>query len=240
MKRAIQFFLLLLLIAGMESCGTKPAGQAKRTILYFLPDCTEATGDRKSMVPTQWCTDRIVADGGYGSVYLKQINAASLSKEMTVTIRAREDGEEDYSYQDETDDFATKLDSAFSIYLAKTSGSSNSCIYRAVCQSANDMAAMKADKKIMVLMSDGVENSLDGNFYKLPQEPTDAEINAIVTKLEATGITLPDNSGIEMIILFDPQNDLKRSNDFNKSMKIWHKLFEKHGIQYTEKANLTI
>ena len=110
----------------------------------------------------------------------------------------------------------------------------NSILYQPIAKGINRLASSKADEKILIILSDMIENSGCGNFYRA----TAQNYPKIIADLIACSkITITPNSGVKVIVLFRT-NSPEKDKYFVKSMEIWDILFQKAGIKYEVLPNL--
>lgn len=110
----------------------------------------------------------------------------------------------------------------------------NSILYGPITKAINRLATSKADEKTLIILSDMIENSECGNFYKA----TACNYTKIIADLIlCSRVTLTPNSGVKVIVLFQTTSP-EKDKEFTKSMEIWDILFKKAGITYEILPNL--
>ncbi len=223
---------MLMIFSACTNHDTKPY----RSEITIMIDNTEESGDRSSMLPQDELWKLLNPDTQKhqeGSIHFVHINNVSLNQEKTIEIFAEDDDATRLQKKRAREKFVRSLDSAYKYFLAPSTGTESSTIYRSVCRELNQFNKSNADHKVLIIMSDMIEFSSDGDFYHI----TPNSVSSVIEKLSKVS-TLPNGSkNMEVIILFQPQNEVTDAK-FNNAMLVWDKLFADHGISFTVKANL--
>lgn len=182
----------------------------------------------------------------YGSVTFTDINDVSMNRIQTVKLAEPlpyKDGltalmkkMQKEANQKELINSFIKVSELYKTFIEKNSREEkkNSILYGPITKGINRLATSKADEKTLIILSDMIENSDCGNFYKA----TERDYPKIISDLIACSrVTLAQNSGIKVIILFRTTSP-EKDKQFTKSMDIWDLLFKKANIQYEVKPNL--
>jgi len=227
MKNLIIF--LAALSALMMSCGHND--NTTRTKIMILVDNTEKCADSKEdMISSQSIVDLI---GFHGELTWKQINAVSLNTETNLSLEMPS-GATHRKVIKTLEPFVKKLDEQRKAFLGPTAGTENSSIWKPVCESIQELEKSNADNKVLVIVSDMIEFSSNGNFYK-SQKFGDVKKHLI----DSSGVSLPQNSQVKVIILYNPLGNAKAESKFNRAMEeYWKPLFEEAGIEYEVQPNL--
>ena len=227
--------LMLLVAVGMGSCKESVAPSAKKTVIDVLIDNTEESAGRSTICPEANLKNALYGDGnGYGTILFRGLNSVALGKEETVNFTPRMSGETDMQYTDRQAEFDATMDSCYKRYMGPSKGDSFSRLYKPVCEALNKLSIQKADKKILIMIGDGVEYSQDGNFYKVTSKDSIEKELKLMEKVD----TLPTNpNGVKVIFLYSPKD--KKAEMFHEhAMLVWAALFKKHKISYEVKPNL--
>ena len=126
------------------------------------------------------------------------------------------------------------MEKAYQKFLGPSKGDVNSKIYRPFCGAVERLSKIKADEKIIILMSDLVEYSSDGNLYKPRSVKEDAD------GLEKA-CPFPKITGLRVIIIYNPRtqkNPVKAEREFNVALKVWTEVLTRNGITPEVKGNL--
>lgn len=186
--------------------------------------------------------------GGYsgGEVKLSLINEVSDSKSKTIKIEKAETGlmgENPLNRRDQVKKFYTDLESSFSKLLENADwGTDASKIYQKVARELIKMKNSEADKKVLIIYSDMLENSQLFSFYganwktnitRLIENPDET-----LATLSANGPALPDLSEftIHVITTRTAENDEK----INLSEQLWMALLEYQGATVYFNSSLEI
>ncbi len=110
----------------------------------------------------------------------------------------------------------------------------NSILYGPITKAINRLAESEADEKTLIILSDMIENSDCGNFYKATAKNYEKIISDLI---KCSGATITPDSGVKVIILFQT-GDPEKDKLFVKSMEIWGIIFDTAGIPYEIKPNL--
>lgn len=230
---SIKIALACLLLA---SCTSKEK-EYRSVAVTIMIDNTEESSDRSHIITKEgiWGTMRGNDSDVYGVINFTYITDVSLNEQNSVTLskpQAKANGLQIKSLKKK---FLTALDIPHKKYLGPCSNTAQSSIYRPVCNAIKQLALQKSDRKVLIVLSDMVENSATANFYHPPMKKGVIDIEATIAKMEQA-LVLPDNPGIEVIIVFQPTST---SNvQFEQAITIWSELFARHGISYQVKANL--
>ncbi len=250
MKKVIHLLSLIVLAALMGSCGTNtsktkvssPKSESEsdpKTIIALVVDQTDTSGDRTDVAPKAKILSELLGPTkhGSGTLLLSEITNVSLNAEKAMEFKGLQPDENSHTVKVRKDRFVKSLDAPYKKYLGPVNGTNHSCIYRFVCQVANQLASMEGSNKKLILMSDMVEFSDDGNFYKVGTD--NASVENAIKKLLASGATLPKDPDFTVVVLFDSHGNEKKDAAFIKAWNVWKKLFKDNGIQYEEpRANL--
>jgi hypothetical protein len=104
----------------------------------------------------------------------------------------------------------------------------NSRLYLPICEALRELQKSPAGRKCCFVFSDGLENTGDLSFYKYRQNPKRllAEKDTIIKKFEKQ-CSLPDLTGIEIYIIYQPTKDL---DELVYTAKLfWRDYFQSHG-----------
>ena len=225
--------IFLLSLMALTSACSSNKGPDPSTNVTFLIDNTEKCGSRDTLIPTQSVVDLI---GYNGKVTFRQVNQVSLNTESSVSLKMPA-GKTRLKIKKVNKPFLKKLNALRMTYLGPTEKAKKSSIWEPVCESIEDLKKSDVDNKVLVIVSDMIEFSSNGDFYHTSVE----DIKKIKEKMRKNcGINeLPKESDVSVkIIFYNPTGDTEYEERFKKSMKIWAVFFEEAGIDYEVKANL--
>lgn len=134
--------------------------------------------------------------------------------------------------------FVTKVSTQLSQTLSnKNSSKNNSSIYFPIAQELNRLAKSKSDKRILVIYSDLMENSLSLSFYiKKDFERLISDPESIQKQLEQN-VKLPTLQGIDIHLIYQPR-DNKGDLTYQVVSGFYKKMLEDKGAKVTISANL--
>ncbi len=226
----------MLVACTLGSCADKPMAGAKKTVISVLVDNTEETTDRSNQCSKEKLMQTLCGDDGlgYGQIFFRGMNSVALNTSENITFSPRMSGETDMVFDDRKADFVSEMDSVYKKYMQPTKGDTLSRLYKPICEELNKLAAGTANKKILIMLGDGIEYSQDGNFYKAT---TDALIDEKVAEMEKVGILPDGGKNLKVIFIYHPSSK-KLEVLHERAMKVWKKLFNKHHITYEVKPNL--
>lgn len=126
-----------------------------------------------------------------------------------------------------------------SLSIEKVRDEGTSVIYRTLAQELNYLSKVNADKKICIIYSDMIENSLDANFYS-PSALAELRRNSKVTIDRLQGIVpLGNLKGIQVYIVYQPKS-YEQEVRFGEVIKMYRKMLEAKGATLTVGANLVL
>jgi hypothetical protein len=118
-----------------------------------------------------------------------------------------------------------------------TIGKSSSSIYLPIARELNELSKSKADKRVLVVYSDLMENTSDLSFYrKRDFELLKSNPDQVRKKLEKLTV-LNSLTGIEIYFIYQP-SETKGDQSFQTVTNFYKKLFEDKGAKVTVSANL--
>ncbi len=226
MKKLLIFAgLCVILFTACNSGSVAPS-----SAVFILVDNTEKCEDSKeNLISTQSLCNYL---GTNGSVTFQKVNSVALNSNVTLQISIPDDATS-LTKKDILDPFITRLDTLRENFLGPTSGTEGSSIYKPFCHAFTELSHSSATNKTLVVVSDMIENSSIGNFYK---DKPFAEVKA---RLDSSGVKIPHNtSNIKVIILYNPNGDAKKERQFERAMGFWQPILTEAGISYIVKANL--
>ena len=222
-------FVITLILA---ACGEKSNTSSEKPTydIHILVDNTEANLDsREDLVSTDKITE-MVQNGG--SVTWQQVNAVTLNSNKTIELSLPEDPT-NFQKRNALEPFVKKFEEMRKKFLGPVKkGTENSSIYKPVCQALTKLTKSKANQKILIIVSDMIENSEYGNFYR------EQKFEIAKMMLDSSGASLVDPGNLKIVILYDPQGDPRHEQQFNRAMKYWGQLFEEVNISWEVKPNL--
>ena len=144
----------------------------------------------------------------------------------------------EYVRKREVTAFKGKLTALLDSARSDTVGRDHSSIYLPIAEELARLSNSNADRKVLVIYSDLMENTPDLSFYN-PR--TFAQLNSdpdiIVDKLTAKA-KLPDLTGIAIHLVYEPK-DAQDDIRFRQVSGFFRQLFEGQGATVSISANLT-
>jgi hypothetical protein len=175
-------------------------------------------------------------NGGY--FQFSAINAVSLNPSEQYEIgKANPYLSNEFKRSEELKQFQNNISEIIENAGHSKSEENNSSIYLPLVNALNSLAKNKADRKILLLYSDLMENTDKVSFYRkkdislLIKEPKE-----LMEELESMQ-ALDDLSGIEVYFIYQPTN-LKSDTLFQLVSNFYKTLLEKKGAGVFIKANL--
>lgn len=224
-------FIIIGVIAVISSCtsNTKVSKETTNDI-YILVDNTEAHPDsRENLVSTKSIIEMVKLGG---SVTWQNVNAVTLNANQTIEISLPDDPT-NFQKRNALEPFAQDFNESRKNFLGPiTKGTDNSSIYKPVCQALAKLSKLKSEQKTLIIVSDMIENSQFGNFYRKQS------FDLIKKQLDSSSTELKNPGNLKVIILYDPQGNPKHEKQFDYAMEIWAQLFEAANIQWEVKPNL--
>lgn len=224
-----KFFIGLLFVV---ICSCVSSNESQHDIA-ILVDNTEKDSTRKDLLSPEGILH--LMKSSYGTVTFHAINATTLNKDEEISLSGGPSGETDFQKKRRVDNFSKKLLELSNKYLGPAIGTDASNIYEPLCKSLNTLSESDADQKTLIVISDMIENSPHGNFYK-----HDKSFEEIQKQLDSTcKVHRPKNaSDIRIIIVFDPKGDVRMEAKHDYAMEIWDKIFKKMKVKYQVVTNL--
>jgi hypothetical protein len=223
MKNVLIVGVILILLS---ACGGNSTTQWNE--IYILVDNTEKSESKENIISTESLLDLV---NNNGSITWKQLNAVSINRDTSISINLPQDATS-LQKKDIIDPFASRIELLRKKFLGPTyAGTEGSNLYKPISETIAKLAKSNSNATLIVV-SDMIEYSVFGNFYK------DQPIEVIKEGLKASGDSLIKSPGVNVIILYDPEGDMKKETRFNRAMGIWKVLFDEAHISYEVKANL--
>jgi hypothetical protein len=230
LKNSLAIFALVVLFASCEEKSVAPTHDS-----FILVDNTDSTGSRENLLSKEGVMTLFTDPNGqqaFGKITFSQVNDLSLNGEKVIEFKPFPDGSTELLKKRFTDKFKENLDGVYHHFLGSSGSTDASAVYRMLCNAMEKLSQSDADHKTIVILSDMVENSECGNFYRMPNGATDDAL----AKLQACR-PFPTATGIDVIVLYQPKSQ-KSDALFRKAMAVWGQLFASHDIKYTVKANM--
>lgn len=230
-----KFIILLLIGFGILSVQSCTEVAKKTTAVTVLVDNTEKVTDnhRLAMISDQSLIN--IVDGGTGTVKFQQINSVSINTTASVVLQYKEDPTP-HQIKEAEDEFKNQLSALKTKFLGPTEDTKSTSLWKTMCENIKELEESGADQKVLIVMSDMIEFSGNGDFYHTSVK----DIKKIKQRmLDSCGVnTLPDASGISLIILYNPNGDAGKERKFNQAMEIWKLFLEEANIPYKLQPNI--
>lgn len=205
------------------------ANEATNQVILMV-DNTEKTTGKQSMISENGLLALV---GNNGSITWKQLNAVSLNRDTTIQMSLPEDATS-LQIKNQIDPFKASIEVLRKRYLGPVNTESEaSNLYKPICEAVENLSVSRADINTLVIVSDMIENSAFGNFYK------SQDLKKVKESLKTSGDSLVHNpKNLKVVILYNPEGSTKKQAQFDGAIKIWDVLFKEAGISYEIKANL--
>ena len=143
-----------------------------------------------------------------------------------------------YNRQDEEKNFFATIDSGFQVAMSVPAGRPHSSIYIPLANELQRLSESSAKRKILIAYSDMIENTSIMRFYN-PETLELLKTNPdSVKKIFESEVALPNLSGIEVYIIYQPKNETY-SEWFRASSGFYKAWLESKGAKVVVEANLT-
>ncbi len=228
MKKLVYLFIATLSVIFVSCTSTTTSVPTTKSV-YILVDNTEAVESREGLIPTESIV-KIMENGG--TVTWQQVNAVSLNSNKSIEFSLPEDPTR-FQKKQAVEPFIEKFEDTRKKFLGPVAkGTDNSSIYKPICKAIQNLDESKGDQKILIIISDMIENSRFGNFYR------QNDFKKAKAQLDSSGVSIPENSNVKIIILYDPSGNSKKEAQFERAMGYWAKIFEAANISYEVRPNL--
>ncbi|MBI4946488.1 MAG: hypothetical protein HY840_08820 [Bacteroidetes bacterium] len=146
------------------------------------------------------------------------------------------------NYYDRTDEskmFLLKIDSAFEKVKSVPSGRNYSSLYLPIAVELKRLSESTAKRRILVVYSDLMENTSLISFYKSEKFQLIKTNPNSVRRILESEIPMPDLKGIEVYLIYQPQNNYD-SELFREVSGFYKKWLESKGAKVNIGANLIL
>lgn len=143
----------------------------------------------------------------------------------------------EFSRKREINTFKARLSALLDSAQSDIPGRTHSSIYIPIVEELTRMSNSNADRKVLVVYSDLMENTQDISFYN---SRTFAELGSNPEKVKAKLLAeakLPNLSGISIHFVHEPKN-AKDDANFRRVSELFRQMFEAQGAEVTISANL--
>lgn len=242
-KSSILFFFLGLF--SLTSCDFKlEAPSATELTVIFDETLHSELGDRAEEI-THFIFEQIMGfdssvTSNSATVHISTIGEVSLQQTQTIHLPPGKSYwlREEKKRRRVITNFRNQLVDAFRLAIPSIKPTHHSRVNRNLCQHLPTLITSSADKKVLLIFSDLIQNSNTISFYKYRKNPEalQQDYPAIAEKLQQDCPFGPLN-GIEIIVVHLP--DKKDDELFTASKKFWIQYFQDQGAQeITFVANL--
>ncbi|MDQ5928402.1 MAG: hypothetical protein QG594_176 [Bacteroidota bacterium] len=228
--KKIHYLLFIALGAIFFSSCTSTDDKVKTQDIYILVDNTEIIPEsREGLISTESIL-KLMSSGG--KVTWQKVNAVSLNSNKSIEFSLPEDATR-FQKKQAVEPFVKEFENIREKFLGpEKKGTDNSSIYKPICEALQKLEKSKSSKKTLIIISDMIENSRFGNFYR------DQDFKKLKARLDSSGVTLPETSNVKVVILYDPLGDSKNEKRFDRAMSYWKQLFDAAEIPYSVEPNL--
>jgi hypothetical protein len=240
MKPSTFFSIMAIAIIGiitLSACSnTDTRTSTDYTILRDLTDSTLAMPDKAELI-----TDLEISTNIWNGINFNFFNVSDVSYTPHWRISLVKGGKRiassEFSRKREVEGFKARLSALLDSAAHDTAGREHSSIYLPMVEELTRLANGNADRKVLVVLSDLMENTPDLSFYK-PR--TFAELESDPDKIKDELFAkeqLPDLTGVEIRLIYQPKN-AKDDIRFQRVSNFFKQMFEAQGAKVTISANL--
>jgi hypothetical protein len=230
--------IMLVIMIVLFSCAV-PEGQRKHNEYGAMIDFTDSV----KAIPA---ADAVIADIGIDkniwysvNFNLRKFTDVSYTPYAQVSLAKAPPRLEasKFTRQRDVTAFTTKLTAVIDSAREDTSGKPNSSIYLPMVEELTRLSNVTADRKVLVIFSDLMENSPDLSFYS-PRMLTLIRTNPDKVKaMLFAKAKLPNLKGIEIKLIYEPKN-AKEDVVFQTVSQFFSSMFTEAGAMVTISASL--
>jgi hypothetical protein len=236
MKTVVNYIITasLAIMFIFSSCGGNSTSSSKSSsAVYVLLDKTDSTTEsNEELLSTTGLLELLK---GKGEITFQEINGVNTNPTKTLKVSIPEgglSGQTEWVINDSIKKFSKRLDAVKKQFLKPTSGAKQSSLYRPICEALQKLNKSKG-RKTLIILSDMIENSQHGNFYR-----DKIDIGAIQHRLDSFNVKLQTKEKVKVIIIYNSHGNIKKDRDHDRAMQIWTELFKKSGTTWEKYANL--
>lgn len=137
----------------------------------------------------------------------------------------------------EIKNFKNEVSKILRVAINNINGKNNSSIYLPIAHELNELARSKAQRRVLVIYSDLMENTIDISFYNKKQfQMLTSDTDSILKTLEQLQ-AIQNLDGIEVYLIYQP-TDSQSDKVFTVVSEFYKKLLENKGAKVNISANL--
>jgi hypothetical protein len=230
-------FVLIVTVIVLGAC----ANMNRRTsteysVLRDLTDSTKAMPDEDVLL-----TDLGIDTNIWNGINFNFFNISDVSYTPHWRISLGTGGDRlassEFTRKREIVAFKAKLTALLDSARSDTTGREHSSIYLPMAEELTRLANSNADRRVLIVYSDLMENTSGLSFYNYK---TFAQIDSGPDKIKSKFLAkakLPDLTGVEIRFIYEPKN-AKADNDFRRVSNFFRRMFEEQGAKVSISANL--
>lgn len=237
------FFLILgfavagtLVFIGCEVAG-KQRTHTEYSVMIDRTDSMKAIPDKRSLITDIRIDKDIWNSVNFSFGYFSDV---SLEPHLRLSLAQAPNrlAASEFTRKREVETFKATLPSLLDSVLSDTAGKPNSSIYLPIAEELTRLSKTTADRKVLVIYSDLMENAPDLSFYS-PNIFALFRTNPDKVKAMLFAKTkLPNLTGIEIILIYHPKN-AQDDAVFRTVSNFFSTMFSQAGATVTISANLS-
>ena len=232
------FVLLIVTMIVLGACtNVNRRTLTEYSVLRDLTDSTKAIPDEDALLKDIGIDTNI-----WNGVNFNFFNIADVSYTPHRRISLEKGGDRlassEFTRKREITAFKAKLTTLLDSARSDTTGRNHSSIYLPIAEELKRLANSNAERKVLVVYSDLMENTPGLSFYN---PLTFAEISSDPDKIKAMFFTkaiLPDLTGVEIHLVYEPKN-AKDDANFRRVSDFFRQVFLAQGAKVSISATLT-
>ena len=238
--KLLRFLIVTAIAVTMGSCDQK---EGSKTAVYLLLDNTEVTKSRIGLIDAGTIISTIKGkdSSGTGTLCIRSLNSVELNptQRLCLNIKGGAMGDADAEVHRKVRKFSDTVKSVLATYLGESPGDAHSSLWQPFCQAIRELQEEETNKRVLVIASDMIEFSGNGNNFYTVVDSKDT-VDAKIARLEMKD-KLPEGcSNVKVVVVFNPNLSSDREKaqaNFNRAMIVWKEIFKRHDIEYSVKTN---
>jgi len=234
MKTIITTIIILVSITLIVACTSQSQGITEVVVLHDITD-------KHFSQPN---VDEIFSlfnleDKWNGCIFrFANLTKVSINQEVAVKLEARNEWLSNELDRDkEIKNFKNKFSEIITSNEKNTVGEENSSVYIPIARELNRLHESNANKKILLIYSDLMENTTEMSFYKKEKLNLLKTNPESVSKYFETQMSLKNLNGITIYMIFQP-NDIKEDQQFKIVSEFYKNLLKRKGAEVQISANI--
>lgn len=238
----LKSFALACIVCLFTSCNdTTPT----KTSVSLLVDLTGSYHDNVPDISSESILQLFALENtyNYGSFRTDFVSDVNYSKVQQITLPSVASMLEynEFEREGQITDFKKKIDELINKVNSTQRGRPNSAVYIPIAREINRLANMQADRKVIIIYSDLLENSNHFRFYEQKSMKLLAEKPEEIQTLFEKQLPLADDlAGIHVYIIYQAPNETASTAFQLFSNSVYLPMLEAKGATVTIGANLVL